>query len=72
MDAAVGADRFWEMFKGRAVVVSQLPVGHSRALAAAASAMAAATSAAHLKADFTIKPFQTREAQKRGPSRASH
>jgi hypothetical protein len=40
MDAAVGGDRFWEMFKGRAVVVSQLPVGHSRALAAAASAMA--------------------------------
>ena len=40
MDTAVGRDRFWEMFKGRAVVVSQLPVGHSRALAAAASAMA--------------------------------
>ena len=40
MDTAVGGDRFWEMFKGRAVVVSQLPVGHSRALAAAASAMA--------------------------------
>lgn len=40
MDTAVGGDRFWEMFKGRAVVVSQLPVGHSRALATAASAMA--------------------------------
>jgi hypothetical protein len=40
MDTAVGRDRFWEMFKGRAVVVSQLPVGHGRALAAAASAMA--------------------------------
>jgi hypothetical protein len=40
MDTAVGRDQFWEMFKGRAVVVSQLPVGHSMALAAAASAMA--------------------------------
>jgi hypothetical protein len=40
MDTAVGRDRFWEMFKGRAVVVSQLPAGHGRALAAAASAMA--------------------------------
>jgi len=40
MDTAVGRDRFWEMFKGRAVVVSQLPVGRGRALAAAASAMA--------------------------------
>jgi CotH kinase protein len=40
MNTAVGGDRFWAMFKGRAVVVSELPVGHSRALAAAASAMA--------------------------------
>jgi CotH kinase protein len=40
MDTAVGRDQFWEIFKGRTVVVSQLPVGHSRALAAAASARA--------------------------------
>ena len=40
MDTAVCGDRFWEMFKGRAVVVSQLPVGHSRVLATAASEMA--------------------------------
>ena len=40
MDTAVGRDRFWEMFKGRAVVVSELPVGHSRTLAAAANEMA--------------------------------
>ena len=33
MDTAVGKDRFWEMFKGRAVVVSELPAGRSRALA---------------------------------------
>jgi peptide subunit release factor 1 (eRF1) len=36
MDTAVGRDQFWEMFKGRAVLVTELPVGHSRALAAAA------------------------------------
>src|SRR6202035_2146374 len=40
MDTAVGRDRFWEMFKGRAVVLSELPAGHSRTLAAAASEMA--------------------------------
>ena len=33
MDTVVGKDRFWEMFKGRAVVVSELPAGRSRALA---------------------------------------
>ena len=33
MDAAVGRDRFWELFKGRALVVSELPAGHSRVLA---------------------------------------
>jgi hypothetical protein len=40
MDTAVGRDRFWEMFKGRAVVVSELPAGHSRALANAANEIA--------------------------------
>ena len=40
METAVGRDRFWEMFKGRAVVVSELPAGHSRTLAAAANEMA--------------------------------
>ena len=40
MDTAVGKDRFWEMFKGRAVVVSELPAGRSRALAAAANEIA--------------------------------
>jgi hypothetical protein len=40
MDTAVGRDRFWEMFKGRAMVVSELPAGHSRVLANAASEMA--------------------------------
>ena len=36
MDATVGRDRFWEMFKGRALVVSELPRGRSRALATVA------------------------------------
>jgi hypothetical protein len=40
MDTAVGRDRFWEMFKGRAVVVSELPAGPSRVLANVASEMA--------------------------------
>lgn len=40
MDAVVARDRFWEMFKGRAVVVSELPAGRSRALAAAANEIA--------------------------------
>ena len=40
MDATVGWDRFWEMFKGRALVVSELPAGRSRALAAVATQMA--------------------------------
>ena len=40
MDTAVGRNRFWEMFKGRPVVISQLPAGPSRALAAAASSIA--------------------------------
>ena len=40
MDTAVGRDRFWEMFKGRAVVVSELPAGRSRVLANAANGMA--------------------------------
>jgi CotH kinase protein len=37
MDTAVGRDRFWEMFKGRALLVSELPAGCSRALAIAAN-----------------------------------
>jgi len=40
MVAAVGRDRFWEMFKGRAVMVSELPAGPSRALATVASELA--------------------------------
>jgi hypothetical protein len=40
MDTAVGRNRFWEMFKGRAVVVSELPAGHSRVLANVASEVA--------------------------------
>ena len=40
MDTAVGRDRFWEMFKGRAVLVSELPAGPSRVLANVASEMA--------------------------------
>jgi hypothetical protein len=40
MDATVGRDRFWEMFKGRALVVSELPAGHSRVLATVATQMA--------------------------------
>ena len=40
MDTAVGRDRFWEMFKGRAVVVSELPAGPSRILANVASELA--------------------------------
>jgi CotH kinase protein len=40
MDTAVGRDRFWEMFKGRAVVVSELPAGPSRILANVASGLA--------------------------------
>ena len=37
MDTAVGRERFWEMFKGRALLVSELPAGRSRALATAAN-----------------------------------
>ena len=37
MDAAVGRDRFWELFKGRALVISELPAGHSRVLARVAN-----------------------------------
>src|SRR4249919_2156589 len=40
MDTAVGRNRFWEMFKGRAVVVSELPAGHSRFLANVANEVA--------------------------------
>jgi CotH protein len=55
MDTAVGRDQFWEMFKGKAVVVSQLPVGHSRALAAAASAVAGRDGASlRTKAEYKV------------------
>jgi CotH kinase protein len=37
MDTAVGRNRFCELFKGRAVLVSELPAGHSRVLANVAS-----------------------------------
>jgi hypothetical protein len=40
MDTAVGRDQFCEMFKGRAVLVSELPAGHSRVLASMANEMA--------------------------------
>ncbi len=40
MDTAVGRDQFCEMFKGRAVVVPELPAGHSRVLANVANEMA--------------------------------
>jgi hypothetical protein len=40
MDTGVDRDRFCEMFKGRAVVVSELPAGHSRVLASMANEMA--------------------------------
>src|SRR6516165_5313187 len=41
MDTGVDRDRFCEMFKGRSVVVSELPAGHSRVLASMANEMAA-------------------------------
>ena len=40
VDTVVGKDRFWAMFKGRAVMVSELPAGSSRALATAANELA--------------------------------
>jgi hypothetical protein len=40
MDAAVGRDRFWELFKGRALVISELPAGHGRVLARVANELA--------------------------------
>ena len=40
MDTGVDRDRFCEMFKGRSVVVSELPAGHSRVLASMANEMA--------------------------------
>ena len=40
VDTALGKDRFWGMFKGRAVVVSELPAGRSKALATAVNEMA--------------------------------
>jgi CotH kinase protein len=40
MDTGVDRDRFCEIFKGRAVVVSELPTGHSRVLASMANEMA--------------------------------
>jgi CotH kinase protein len=40
MDTGVDRNRFCEMFKDRAVVVSELPAGHSRVLASMANEMA--------------------------------
>jgi hypothetical protein len=40
MDTAVGRDRFCQMFEGRAVVVPELPAGHSRVLANVANEIA--------------------------------
>jgi CotH kinase protein len=40
METGVDRDRFCEMFKGRAVVVTDLPTGHSRVLASMANEMA--------------------------------
>ena len=40
MHTGVDRDRFCEMFKGRAVVVSDLPAGQSRVLASMANEMA--------------------------------
>ena len=40
METGVDRDRFCEMFKGRAVVVSDLPAGQSRVLASMANEMA--------------------------------
>ncbi len=40
MNTTVDRDRFCEMFKGRAVLVSELPAGHSRVLASMANEMA--------------------------------
>src|SRR5215472_2944373 len=37
MDATVGRERFWEMFKGRALVVSELPRGRGGARATVAT-----------------------------------
>ncbi len=53
MDTAVSRDRFWEMFKGRAVVVSELPTGPSRILAHVASELAGRDDASlRSKADY--------------------
>ncbi len=53
MDAAVGRDRFWELFKGRAVVISELPAGHSRVLANAANEIAGGADASlRTKAEY--------------------
>ena len=53
MDAAVGRDRFWEMFKGRALVISELPAGHSRALARVANELAGGADASlRTKAEY--------------------
>jgi hypothetical protein len=53
MDAAVGRDRFWELFKGRALVISELPAGHSRVLANAANELAGGADASlRTKAEY--------------------
>ena len=53
MDTAVGRDRFCEMFKGRAMVVRELPAGHSRVLANVAAEIAGRDDAAlHTRAAY--------------------
>jgi len=53
MDADVGRDRFCEMFKGRAVVVADLPAGRSRVLASMANQMAGHDDASlHTRAEY--------------------
>ena len=53
MDTAVDRDRFWAMFKGRAVVVPELPAGRSRVLANVANEIAGRDDASlHTKAEY--------------------
>jgi hypothetical protein len=53
MDTAVGRDRFWEMFKGRALVISELPAGHSKVLANVANELAGGADASlRTKAEY--------------------
>jgi CotH kinase protein len=55
MDTVVSRDQFCEMFKGRAVVVSELPTGHSRILASMANEMAGRDDASlRTKAEYGV------------------